>query len=204
MMSLPLQPYDSAIALLDSPYLIPGLALAVSVLWGAAELLSLPRSRTQLEIPRGDWLTVCLGVVPPAGVATSVLWQWFFASGKFHPALIVPSLVLCLAGIGLRIWSKLVLGRFYTFAIGLTEGHRILAEGPYRFVRHPLYLGTLIAVTGFPLLTQSWATLWLLTLPTAIVYGLRLFKEEAYLVSHLGDDYLRYAQRTARLIPFVW
>ncbi|HXF65667.1 MAG TPA: isoprenylcysteine carboxylmethyltransferase family protein, partial [Burkholderiales bacterium] len=202
-MSLPLEPYHSALAILEPPHLVPALALAVGVLWGAAELLTLPRSRRQLEIPRGDWLTVSLGVLPPVGVAASVLWQWLLPPAKFHPALVLPSLVLCLAGIGLRIWSKIVLGRYYTFAIGLTEDHRILAEGPYRFVRHPIYLGTFLAVAGFPLLTQSWATVWFLTVPAAVAYGLRLFKEEAYLVRHLGENYQTYAQRTARLIPFI-
>ncbi len=52
--------------------------------------------------------------------------------------------------------------------------------------------------------TQSWPTWCLLTLPTALAYALRLVKEDAYLVSQLGADYQRYAQRTARLIPFVW
>lgn len=94
--------------------------------------------------------------------------------------------------------------RFYTFAIGLTEGHRIVAEGPYRFVRHPLYRGTFLAIAGFPLLTQSWGTLWLLTLPTAIVYSIRLFLEESFLMRQLGSDYQTYARRTARLIPFIW
>lgn len=203
-MSLPLQQLVSAPEMLDTQHIILVLTLIVSVVWTVAEVLSLPRSRRQLDIPRGDWLTVALGALPVTGVAAAVLWQYFFPSAKFYPVLVVPSLVLCLGGISLRIWSKLVLGRFYTFAIGLTEGHRILADGPYRFVRHPLYLGTFLVVFGFPLLTQSWATLWLLTLPTALVYALRLVKEDAYLVSQLGADYQRYAQRTARLIPYVW
>lgn len=203
-MSLPLQQFDSALEMLTSQHLIPVLTLVVSAVWGAAEVLSMPKSRKQLDIPRGDWLTVSLGVFPVIGVGAIILWQYFFSSDKFYPALVVPSLLLCLAGIVLRTWSKRVLGRFYTFAIDLAEEHRVLAEGPYRFVRHPLYLGTFLAIAGFPLLTQSWATVWFLTLPTALVYGLRLLKEEAYLVRHLGADYQTYAQRTARLIPFIW
>jgi protein-S-isoprenylcysteine O-methyltransferase Ste14 len=190
--------------MLDSQHLILALTFVVSAVWGAAEVFSIPKSRQQLKIPRGDWLSVSLGVFPVIGVGAAILWQYFFSSGKFYPALVVPSLLLCLAGIILRTWSKMVLGRFYTFAIDLVEGHRVLAEGPYRFVRHPLYLGTFLAIAGLPLLTQSWATVWFLTLPTALVYSLRLFKEEAYLVRHLGADYQTYGRRTARLIPFLW
>jgi len=199
-----LQQYASVLELMEARHLIPILTLIVSAAWAVAEVMSLPKSRKQLDIPRGDWLTAALGLVPVIGVGLAILSQYFFTPEKFYPVLIIPSLLLCFAGIGLRTWSKLVLGRFYTFAIGLTEGHRILTGGPYRFVRHPLYLGTFLAIAGFPLLTQSWAALCVLTIPTALLYGLRLVREDAYLVENLGPDYRDYAQRTARLIPFVW
>lgn len=203
-MSLLLQQHYIVLEILDSQHIIPALTLAVSAVWALAEVLSLPKSRKQLDIPRGDWLTVALGALPVIGVGAAIIWQYFFSAGKFHPAFVASSLVMCVAGIGLRTWSKMVLGRFYTFAIDLTEGHRVLAEGPYRFVRHPLYLGTFLVIAGFPLLTQSWATVWFLTVPTALAYGLRLVKEDAYLAETLGPDYRAYARRTARLIPFVW
>ncbi len=190
--------------ILDPQHVILLLTVLLSIVWAVLEVLSLPKSRKQLDIPRGDWLTVALGAIPVLGVCAVILRQYFLSPEAFYPVLVVPSLILCLAGIGLRTWSKLVLGSFYTFAIGLTEGHRILAEGPYRFIRHPQYLGTFLTVAGFALLTQNWITLWLLTLPTIFVYGLRLVKEEAYLVNRLGADYRSYAKRTARLIPFVW
>lgn len=203
-MSLPLPQHQSVIEMLDSQHIALALSLAVSAAWLAAELLSMPRSRKQLDIPRGDWLTVGLGVLPVIGVAASILWQYFVPAQRFHPALVAPGVVLCLAGIGLRAWSRLVLGRFYTFSIGLTEGHRVLAEGPYRYVRHPLYLGTFLVVAGLPLLAQSWAAVWFLTVPTALAYAVRLVREDTYLIERLGVEYQIYARRTARLIPFVW
>ena len=203
-MSLPLQQHHTVLEMLDTQHFIPVLTLAVSAAWLAAELISLPRSKKQLDIPRGDWLTVALGILPVLGVAAVIVWQYFFSSEKFYSVLVVPSLVLCLAGIGLRTWSKIVLGRFYTFTIDWTDDHRLLTTGPYRFVRHPLYLGTFLAIAGFPLLTQSWATLWFLTVPTALAYCLRIVKEETYLAETLGPEYKSYTRRTARLIPFVW
>ncbi len=190
--------------MLNAQHVIPLLALVVSIVWAVAELASLPKSRKQLDLPRGDWLTTALGTVPVIGTGIVVVWQYFFASGAAYAAVVIPGLALCLAGIGLRTWSKLVLGRFYTFSIGLTEDHRILAEGPYRFIRHPLYLGTFLIMIGFPLLTQSWAAFWLLTVPTVPLYYLRLVKEEAYLMQQMSREYKAYACSTARLVPFVW
>jgi len=203
-MSLPLQQHAFVLDWLAPQHVVPALTLAVCAVWALAEILSLPRSRKQLDIPRGDWLTFALGTIPVAGAGAVLAWQYFFSTTRFEIAVVAAGLVLCVAGIGLRTWSKLVLGRFYTFSIALTEEHRILTDGPYRFVRHPLYLGTFLAVTGLFLLTQSWATLWLLTLPTMLVYGIRLVREDTYLIQQLGPDYRHYAQHTARLIPFVW
>lgn len=203
-MFFPLQQHINTLDMLNAQYVIPLLALTVSIVWIAAELASLPKSRKQLDLPRGDWLTTALGTVPVIGTGAAVVWQYFFAAGTVHPAVVIPGLALCLAGIGLRTWSKLVLGRFYTFAIGLTEDHRILARGPYQFIRHPLYLGTFLVATGFPLLTQSWAAFWLLTLPTVPLYYLRLVKEEAYLMQEMNVEYEVYTRRTARLLPFIW
>lgn len=203
-MSSPLLQHDSITEMLNTQHIIPVIMLVVCMIWLLAEVWSLPKSRKQLDIPRGDWLTLALGTVPVMGAGATVLWQYFSSTGKVYPALIALSLMLCVAGITLRTWSKIVLGRFYTFAIGLSEDHRVLADGPYRFVRHPLYLGTFLIVIGFLLLTQSWITLWFLTLPTVWIYGLRLVKEDAYLIRELGPEYHRYASRTARLVPFIW
>lgn len=203
-MSLPLQQHQTVSEMFDDQHIVQLLTFAVSVAWLAAELLSMPKARRQLDIPKGDWLTVSLGVVPVFGVAAAIAWQYFSTDVAIRAALLAPAVILCAAGIGLRTWSKIVLGRYYTFSIGLTEGHRILKDGPYRLVRHPLYLGTFLAVAGFPLLTQSWFTVWVLTLPTALVYGVRLIREDKYLLAQLGADYHGYASRTARLIPRVW
>lgn len=203
-MSLPLQQQVNTLDMLNAQHAIPLLALTVSIVWVVAELASLPKSRKQLDVPRGDWLTAALGTVPVIGTGVAVVWQYFFASGTVYPAAVIPGLALCLTGIGLRTWSKLVLGRFYTFAIGLTEDHRILADGPYRLIRHPLYLGTFLVVISFPLLTQSWAAFWLLTVPTVPLYFLRLVREEAYLMQRMSAEYKAYACSTARLVPFVW
>jgi protein-S-isoprenylcysteine O-methyltransferase len=199
-----MQQHSSIMQWADAQHAIPLLTIMVCVLWAIAELTSLPKSRKQLHIPRGDWLSIALGLVPVTGVGATMVWQYLFPPVKLYPSLLLPGVILCLGGIFLRTWSKMALGRYYTFAIGLTEGHRVLTDGPYGLVRHPLYLGTLLAITGFPLLAQSWAALFLLTAPTVLVYGLRLVREDAYLVENMGPAYREYARRTQRLIPFVW
>lgn len=174
------------------------------MVWIAVELLSLPKSRAQLRLEHGDWLSIALGTVPAVGAGTALLYEFLQAATPVSASLLFPGLILFLAGIGLRIWSRRSLGRFYTFDISVTPEHRVTTAGPYRFVRHPLYLGTFLTAAGLPLITQGWMSVWLFAVPTTAIYGLRLVREDAYLMTAMGSAYRDYAHRTARLIPFIW
>lgn len=180
------------------------LILGAAVIWAVAELLSLPRSRMQLRLERGDWLSIALGTVPVVGAGAAFLHEFLQPADPVDALLMLPGVALFFSGIGLRIWSKLSLGRYYTFDISVTPAHRVTTKGPYRFVRHPLYLGTLLTAAGLPLMTQGWMPFWLFTVPTTAIYGLRLVREDAYLMTAMGEAYRDYARRTARLIPYVW
>lgn len=180
------------------------LAVVIAMVWIAVELLSLPKSRAQLRLEHGDWLSIALGTVPAVGAGTALLYEFLQAATPVSASLLFPGLILFLAGIGLRIWSRRSLGRFYTFDISVTPEHRVTTAGPYRFVRHPLYLGTFLTAAGLPLITQGWMSVWLFAVPTTAIYGLRLVREDAYLMTAMGSAYRDYAHRTARLIPFIW
>ena len=83
------------------------------------------------------------------------------------------------------------------------RGHRVCDTGPYRVVRHPGYLGMLLAVLGFPLLFGSyWA--FIPTAFTVVVLAARTSKEDQFLVERLAG-YRDYAARCRwRLVPFMW
>jgi protein-S-isoprenylcysteine O-methyltransferase Ste14 len=78
----------------------------------------------------------------------------------------------------------------------------VVDRGPYRFVRHPSYSGSLLTVLGVLLCSTNWATLacFLLALP-GFAYRIRI--EEQALADALGRPYLEYMRRTKRLLPFV-
>ena len=180
------------------------LVLGVSAIGIATEWLTQPKQRDQLDIPKGDWLTVLLGVLPSFGVLAINLQCWIRRPIEPHWGLTAVGLLLCAGCILFRGWGKHTLGYYYTFAIDIRNNHTVINHGPYRLVRHPLYLGALLGIIGFPLLAQSWFSVFVLSIPVGFVYGLRLFLEEKFLFESLGQPYRAYADRTARLIPFVW
>jgi protein-S-isoprenylcysteine O-methyltransferase Ste14 len=111
---------------------------------------------------------------------------------------------LLLAGIMLRIWAVVHLGKFFTVNVGIQPGHRVIEDGPYRFVRHPSYSGSLIALTGMACLTFNWLGFLVILGSSLAAYTIRISAEEKMLFLSLGEDYRRYAKRTKRLIPGIY
>ena len=108
------------------------------------------------------------------------------------------------AGLALRAWSMHELGSAYTRTLR-TEGEAqpVVRSGPYRLVRHPGYLGSLVTWTGFTLTSRSLPTIALVGGLLAGAYARRTAAEEQLLRRELSG-YARYAEATSRLLPFVW
>ncbi|HYC19685.1 MAG TPA: isoprenylcysteine carboxylmethyltransferase family protein [Candidatus Bathyarchaeia archaeon] len=110
---------------------------------------------------------------------------------------------LMIAGILLRQWSIAVLGRYFSRTVGVQEGQVVVDRGPYRLVRHPAYTGSLLTMVGLGFVLQSWGAVLVLIAFFGVAFGYRIHVEEAVLTSKLGDEYVEYAKKTKRLIPYV-
>lgn len=99
--------------------------------------------------------------------------------------------VLVLLGIGLRAWA----------AGFLMKGGELCTEGPYRYIRHPLYLGSFLGAVGLSIMANSiWG--WVLVLPLfVLVYAAQVIAEERYLGSHYGRAHDQWASRVPLLLP---
>jgi protein-S-isoprenylcysteine O-methyltransferase Ste14 len=110
-----------------------------------------------------------------------------------------------------------LIGAFYLFFLTFREnsylspvvriqkerGHRVVSTGPYHYVRHPMYAGFLLFMTGTPLLLGSWYGV-VLGLAFMLVLARRAILEERTLQNELRGyaDYM--TQVKYRLIPFIW
>ena len=114
------------------------------------------------------------------------------------------ALVLSTGGYLMVIWSMLA-NAYFSQIVRIQEdrGHAIASGGPYRFVRHPGYLGTIVFEIFTPLMLGS---LWALipAIISAIMFGVRTALEDRTLQMELAG-YKAYAQRVCyRLLPGVW
>ena len=120
------------------------------------------------------------------------------------PSIICLAVLLEIGGVALRIWAIRHLGRFFTVDVGIQHGHEVIQDGPYRFVRHPSYSGSVLALAGLGCLTFNWLGLILIVVCTLWAYALRIPVEEKVLFAEFGQKYADYAARTKRLIPWVY
>lgn len=110
---------------------------------------------------------------------------------------------LTAAGFGLVLWSGIALGRFYSPDVTLQHEHRLITTGLYSVLRHPRYLGVLLATLGLALLYRSWAGLGLFAPMLGIVL-FRIHDEEALLQQTFGAEWEAYCRCSWRLAPYVY
>ena len=107
-------------------------------------------------------------------------------------------------GLVLRLYSIFYLGRFFTINVAIATDHRLIDSGPYRFIRHPSYTGSLMLFLGLGLGIGNWVSVVIMIVPTFAVLFWRMKIEEAALLESLGEPYRSYTKRTKRLIPMIY
>jgi protein-S-isoprenylcysteine O-methyltransferase Ste14 len=112
--------------------------------------------------------------------------------------------LMCVAGLVLRYWSRRTLGRFFTIGVVAQKDHTVVRGGPYRFMRHPAYLGLTLLYVGFPLTIGHWPGLLILSAPALLIFVLLALVEDERLSALLGAPYRDYRSQVARWIPGVW
>ena len=108
------------------------------------------------------------------------------------------------AGLALRAWSMRTLGAYYSRTLRTTSDQGVVESGPYRVIRHPGYLGSIMVWTGFAVTSGSAAAAVGVAALMGNAYSRRIAAEEAMLTGRFGSAYSEYSQRTKRLIPFIW
>lgn len=163
-------------------------------------------SRSPVRGSEAAWLGATVAVQGwTLGVLVAPAWFYAWPSmGNFPDSTDVQLLgpALWLLGMGLLAWGVRTLGRYTTVAIQVTEGHRLVQEGPYAWIRHPIYTGNAAAALGLAVLYLS---------PPLLVLALLLIGLATYR-GRIEDDFLRspeafgasydaYVARTGRFLP---
>ncbi|UCC31061.1 MAG: isoprenylcysteine carboxylmethyltransferase family protein [Phycisphaerales bacterium] len=128
--------------------------------------------------------------------------QWItWASFYLPPWVRWGGFGLGLVGTFLTAWSHHTLGRNFSPVLEIDRRHTLVLDGPYRWVRHPIYASIYVIDLALLLLSAN----FLVGPPSAAVLGLllarRIPREEALMVNAFGDAYRAYMKRTGALLP---
>ncbi len=170
----------------------------VLVLWVLAFLIWAVRHSEKKGKRRQDLLPLnALAIVVGIAIAYArigALPNWLFYPGE----------LLFVVGTAFALWSMSLLGRYESAYVQVLPDHNVIENGPYRHIRHPGYLGQIVAFIGLGLALQSWVGLLVILIVPGSLFAYRLRIEEQLLVAELGDNYVNYMKRTKRLLPFIW
>jgi protein-S-isoprenylcysteine O-methyltransferase Ste14 len=138
------------------------------------------------------WLSVMAWMINPRWMAWSQvelpLWtRWF-------------GLVLGILSLLLGYWIFSSLGNNVSPTVRTRSSAQLVTRGPYRWVRHPLYVMGLISFLGFALLAEN-AFIAVLAVLVFAIFLIRTPKEETKLIEKFGDDYRTYMRSTGRYFP---
>ncbi len=122
----------------------------------------------------------------------------------FEPVVTLVGLLMAVSGVGVTL-AAMAANRFFAPVVRIQgeRGHSVAQGGPYRFVRHPGYLGAILYDIGLPVLLGSW---WAVpfAVASAAIGLVRTAREDHYLLTHL-PAYPEYARHVRwRMIPGVW
>jgi len=119
-----------------------------------------------------------------------------------HPFSLIVGLALILVGYAATLWTYSVMGSAWRIGINPQEKSKLVTDGPFRLVRHPIYSFQIVMLAGAFLLLPTVVSLVILVIHLACVLG-KAGDEESHLEKIYGQEYLNYTARTGRLIPKV-
>lgn len=188
---------------MDAP-LAAALALLVafSVIAGALGRRNARGGRTGAAHERSSAL---LGATHGASMVLGALCPWL-GVGALPLGVEVgwAAVVAMLAAFALQVRAMTTLGAWFTLSLAADPDQPVVDRGPYRWVRHPGYLGQLAMWLAFGVATRNAIALGVIAVAAPLAYAFRIRVEERMLVGALADRYESYAKGRARLLPGIW
>ena len=192
-----------------NPWIAKALVLAGTVAMIAIRAPHGRRSRI-VKVATSHKITLETGLLVLAWVGFLVPLVWVasrafqFAEYSLDAGPLVAGAVCLAIGLWLFYRSHADLGTNWSVTLEVREEHRLITQGVYRQIRHPMYLAIALYSIGQALVIPNWVAGPSNLIAFAILLALRLSAEERMMIEEFGGEYAAYSARTKRLIPGVW
>lgn len=145
------------------------------------------------------------------GLSYAIVWsirrRWFTPIASVGPAaeiaLSVLTMTLTISSVWFSAAAVRTLGKQWSLAARVLEGHKLVTEGPYNIVRNPIYTGMLGMLLATGLAVSHWVGLIIGIVVFAIGTTIRVRSEEKLLREAFGPEFEAYARKVPAVIPFL-
>lgn len=183
---------------------ILALIIFTSIILCSQPEVTLSKSKEKDNDRSSVWLILGSGML--LHIAMVIEWAYFSVSPEtfaFTPQAFV-GILLVIGGTIYRVYSINILGRFFSSFVEIQNNHQIVDYGPYKYIRHPSYLGAYIAIIGAAVFMEATYSILFTAGLMLGVYHYRISHEEQTLENELGKAYIDYKNKTFRMIPFIY
>ena len=187
------------------------LVSAVAVYSGVIQGASKPRAEETENLPdfAQPFLRGSARIYGPSSALAIwllyLLWRPIYRgiSAPLRAVLLIAGSLLYFPGLALMLWGRFAMKDMHNvssdFGSQLYADHRLVTSGPFKLIRHPMYVGGMMAEIGALLIYRTWATL-LITINVPLL-PMRARREEDLLAAHFGAEWEEYRKRVPRWIP---
>ena len=192
-----------------NPWIAKALVLAATVVMMAIRAPHGHRSRS-IKVAKSykTPLEISLLVLAWVGFFVPLIWvaspAFWFAEYPLRAGPLVAGGMCTAIGLWLFYRSHADLGTNWSLSLEVREEHRLITNGVYRGVRHPMYSALVLYSVGQALVIPNWLAGLSNLVAFTVLLALRVGAEERMMAQQFGSEYAVYTARTKRLIPRVW
>lgn len=192
--------------LLDRPWnliFIAGLVCYISIRH-IYELRSKKTRGEQTNQPnRNELVLIVIMTIGGLIIPTLYLLTNWFSFADYHLPSILPWIGTSLMLLALWLFwrSHSDLGKNWSVTLEIQKDHQLIQYGVYRLVRHPMYAAIWLFSFAQGLLLQNWLSGWSAFAAFALMYFIRIPREEKMMLEYFGQEYLDYMRQTERIFP---
>lgn len=148
---------------------------------------------------------ILLGIMFPPVLLLPLLYLFtpLLSVADYHVAWFIrlAGAVVMVASLWLFWRSHADLGKNWSVSLELRENHQLISNGVYRWVRHPMYASIWLWGLAQGMMLENWFVGWSVMPAFALMYFIRVPREERLMYDQFREDYLEYASSTGRIFP---
>jgi protein-S-isoprenylcysteine O-methyltransferase Ste14 len=159
-------------------------------------------TRIGMEKFAGLRIGIFLGVVILFRLVNVQNYSFLNRASTSNKPLATIGLIIVLTGLLTAVWARVNLGRNWGMPMSIKQDPELVTSGPYRYIRHPIYSGILLALIGTSLASSL---VWLIVFAIAGIYFVySAVEEEKLMIKQFPKVYPSYKSKTKMLIPFIF